>query len=151
MSLPITPTFVLPYKRYACQTLLELAVTYVENDRKSYRQTVRPKGPVLGYQTRPDASVIDERALDPMTVWRMLTWLGCQLAALAEGRRLIQQQNPQSTCHRFAGLVAPHKFRSPQRKQVLCRSRQLLHLIAEWEALFPEKFFPRFATRAGFF
>jgi hypothetical protein len=46
--------------------------------------------------------------------------------------------------------VAPHKFRSPQRERLLRRSRQLLHLIAEWEAVFPEKFFPRFATRAGF-
>jgi hypothetical protein len=85
-----------------------------------------------------------------MTVWRMLSWLGCQLAALAEGRQLLQQHNPRSTCHRFVGAVAPHKFRSPQRERLLRRSRQLLHLIAEWEAVFPEKFFPRFATRAGF-
>jgi hypothetical protein len=85
-----------------------------------------------------------------MTVWRMLSWLGCQLAALAEGRQLLQQHNPRSTCHRFLGAVAPHKFRSPQRERLLRRSRQLLHLIAEWEATFPEKFFPRFATRAGF-
>lgn len=80
----------------------------------------------------------------------MLSWLGSQLAALAEGRRLIQQHRPDSTCHRFAGAVAPHKFRSPQREQLLCQSRQLLHLMAEWEELFPEKFFPRFATRSGF-
>jgi hypothetical protein len=48
------------------------------------------------------------------------------------------------------GAVAPHKFRSPQREQILRQSRQLIHLIVEWEELFPEKFFPRFATRAGF-
>ena len=80
----------------------------------------------------------------------MLTWLGSQLASLAAGRESIQQHNPASTCHRFMGAVAPHKFRSPQRGQLLCQSRQLIHLIAEWEELFPEKFFPRFATRAGF-
>ena len=85
-----------------------------------------------------------------MTVWRMLTWLGCQLVALSTGRQLIQQHNPRSTCHRFVGAVARHKFRSPQRERVLRQSRQLLHLIAEWEITFPEKFFPRFATRAGF-
>lgn len=85
-----------------------------------------------------------------MTVWRMLSWLGCQLAALAKGRPLIQERDPGSTCHRFVGAVAPHKFHSPQRERLLRQSRQLLHLIAEWEALFPEKFFPRFATRAGF-
>jgi hypothetical protein len=46
--------------------------------------------------------------------------------------------------------VAPHKFRSPQRERLLRQSRQLLHLVTEWEATFPEKFFPRFATRSGF-
>lgn len=80
----------------------------------------------------------------------MLTWLGCQLPALIQGRQLIQECNPASTCHRFVGTVAPQKFRSPQRGQVLRQSRQLLHLIAEWNGLFPEKFFPRFATRSGF-
>jgi hypothetical protein len=80
----------------------------------------------------------------------MLTWLGCQLAALGKGRQLIQQRHPRSTSHRFVGAVAPHKFRSPQRGQLLRQSRQLLHLMAEWERLFPEEFFPRFATRSGF-
>jgi hypothetical protein len=80
----------------------------------------------------------------------MLTWLGCQWAALATGRKLVLDRNSTSTCHRFLGAVAPHKFRSPQREQFLRQSRQLIHLIAEWEELFPEKFFPRFATRSGF-
>jgi hypothetical protein len=150
MCLPITPTFVLPYKRYACQTLLDLSVAYVESDQRSYRRTVRPHGYVTGYQTSADSSAIEERALHQMTVWRMLTWLGSQLAALAKGRQLLQEQDPRSTCHRFVGAVAPHKFRSPQRERQLRQARQLLHLIAEWEATFPEKFFPRFATRAGF-
>ena len=94
---------------------------------------------------------MDERGLfDHSTVWRMLGWLGCQVAALAMGRQLIQQHNARSTCHRFVGAVAPYKFRSPQRGQFLRQSRQLLHLMAEWEERFPEKFFPRFATRSGF-
>lgn len=80
----------------------------------------------------------------------MLAWLGCQVVALAEGRRLIEQHCPTSTRHRFAGAVDPHKFRSPQRERLLRQSRQLLHLAAEWEGVFPEKFFPRFATRSGF-
>ena len=80
----------------------------------------------------------------------MLAWLGCQVAALTMGRRLLQQHSPCSTCHRFVGAVAPHKFRSPQRERLLRQSRQLLHLLAEWDGLFPEKFFPRVATRSGF-
>jgi hypothetical protein len=130
--------------------LLALAANYVENEKPSYRQTARPAGRVAGYQTPPHAAVIDERALDHSTLWRMLTWLGCQWAALAAGRRLVLECDPTSPCHRFVGAVAPHKFRSPKRERLLRQSRQLIHLIAEWEQLFPEKFFPRFATRSGF-
>jgi hypothetical protein len=105
---------------------------------------------VIGYQQPPNSSVPEERALHHSTLWCMLAWLGTQCAALALGRQLIQQQHPDSTCHRFVGAVAPHKFRSPQRQRLLCGARQLLHLIAEWDRLFPEKFFPRFATKAEF-
>jgi len=76
--------------------------------------------------------------------------MGSQLAALTTGRQLVLDRNPSSTCHRFVGAVARHKFRSPQREQLLRQSRQLLQLIAEWDELFPDNFFPRFATRAGF-
>ena len=69
------------------------------------------------------------------TVWRMLTWLGLQSAALVLGRQQIQERHPGSTCHRFLGAVAPQKFRSPQREQLLRRARQLLYLVVEWERL----------------
>ncbi|MHB8108077.1 MAG: hypothetical protein ACYDH4_11725 [Candidatus Cryosericum sp.] len=103
---------------------------------------------MIGYQ--PQSSAIEERALHHSTIWCMLTWMGSLCAALAEGRQQIQAHHPGSACHRFVGAVAPHKFRSLQREQLLQRSRQLLHLITEWEGLFPQKFFPRFATRSGF-
>jgi hypothetical protein len=122
----------------------------VENDRQSYRQTASPGGRATGYQTPPGSPAIDERALHHSTIWCMLTWLGSQSAALVLGRQEVQQRHPGSTCHRFLGAVAPQKFRSPQREQLLRCSRQLLHLITEWEGLFRQKFFPRFATRAGF-
>jgi len=76
--------------------------------------------------------------------------MGTQVTPLATARQLILQRDPSSTCHRFAGAVAPHKFRSPQREQLLRHSRQLLHLADQWDQRFAEKFFPRFATRSGF-
>jgi hypothetical protein len=129
---------------------LYLAASYVENDEQTYRETASPGGRTTGYVTPPGASAIDERKLDHSTIWRMLGWLGSQVAALLVGRRLIQEHHPGSTGHRFVGAVAPHKFASRKRERLLRRSRQLLHLIAEWEELFPERFFPRFATRSGF-
>jgi len=131
--------------------LLHLAASYVENDKQSYRETASPGGRRRIYQTPSSTPAKDERGLlDHRTVWRMLTWLGSQLVALATGRELVLQRNPRSTCHRFEGAVAPLKFRSRQRERLLRQSRQLLHLNAEWEELFPEKLFPRFATRSGF-
>ena len=109
----------LPYKRYAGPTLLHLAGRYLENDRQSYRETASPGKRVIGYQPPPGSSAMEERALHHSTIWRVLTWLGAQSAALAEGRQLIQERCPASTCHRFAGAVAPQKFRSPQREQGL--------------------------------
>jgi len=122
----------------------------VENDRQSYRETASPGKRAIGYQPPPGSSVVEERALHHSTIWCMVAWMGVQSAALAIGRQQIQERNPASTCHRFLGAVAPQKFRSPQRQQLLCRARQLLHLIAEWERVFSTKFFPRFATRSGF-
>jgi len=105
---------------------------------------------VIGYQPRPHSSTIEERALHHTTIWGMLTWLGTQYTALAQGRQMVQERHPGSTCHRFLGAVAPQKFRSPQRERLLRQSRQLLHLIVEWEGLFSQRFFPRFAARSGF-
>ena len=127
-----------------------MAGSYVENDRQSYRQTASPGGRATGYQTPSESPTIDERALNHSTIWRMLAWLGSQSVSLVLGRQQVQERHPGSTCHRFLGAVAPHKFRSPQREQLLRRARQLLYLIAEWEGLFCRRFFPRCATRAGF-
>ena len=129
---------------------MHLAGSYLENDQQSYRETASPGKRVIGYQPAAGSSEMEERALHHSTIWCMVAWMGVQSAALAVGRQQIQERNPGSTCHRFLGAVAPQKFRSPQRQRLLCRARQLLHLIAEWEGLFRAEFFPPFATRSGF-
>ncbi len=84
------------------------------------------------------------------TLWWFLAKLGTQLAALQVGRQMILERDPKSTIHRFLAAVAPRKFRSPQRELVLRQARELFHLIDEWESVFQQPFFPRFATRSGF-
>jgi hypothetical protein len=140
---------------------LKLARSFLENDERSYRQTVQPGSMIIGYgvarlpesseegKKRP-APPIDNRVLDHMTVWRMLTWLGSQLEAWKAGLGFLIQDDPSCDCHRFLGAVAPRKFRSLSRGQKLRQARRLLHLTDEWDRRFPEKFFPRFATRSGF-
>jgi len=51
-----------------------------------------------------------------MTVWRMLSWLGSQLAALQLGLSLLIQHHPDTNYHRFVGAVDPGKYRCPQRQ-----------------------------------
>jgi hypothetical protein len=147
MCLPIGPTFVLPYKRYASVSILPLARQYVDNDRLSYRQVVKHAAMPIGYSTPQGAPKIDERALNHSTIWRWLAWLGLQSVALQVGLNLWTQHDGTSTLHRFVGAVDPHKYRSEPRGELLRIARRLLHLIDRWDRTFAEKFFPRFATR----
>lgn len=103
----------------------------------------------IGFETPHTTQAIDERTLNHSTIWRLLSWLGCQIIALQMGRKLIDQHDPTSSTHRFVGAVAPHKYRSPERGTCLRTARSLLHLIDLWDRTFPERFFPRFATRCG--
>lgn len=166
--LPTTPTFVLPYKRFATPDLLARARRYLEESRLSYRQTVRHNRCRIGYPlpapTPPadcswespsvwaiDASpVADQSVVDHGLVWRFLTWLGSLTGMLDQARAMVLKSRPHSLCHRLEGSVDPHKARSGQRRATLETARQLLQVIPEWEACYGHKFFPRFATRAGF-
>jgi len=154
----ICPTFLLPYRRYASTSLIPLARDYLEQDHLSYQQAVAPGGQVIGYVTPPNASTtgtassdedkIDERALHRSTLWRFLLFLGTQTTALQVGLRLWSEHDPSSTMHRFVGAVAPHKYCSQKRGEILRSARRLLSLIDHWRRTFSESFFPRFATRA---
>ena len=147
MCSQICPPFVLPYRRYASTSLMPLARKYLEQDDLSYQRTVAPQGRI-GYVSRSDEQKIDERALNRSTLWRFLLFLGTQTVALQMGLQLYSEHDPLSSLHRFVGAVAPHKYRSPQRAEILRSARRLLHLIDRWDGIFPEPFFPRFATRS---
>jgi hypothetical protein len=142
------PSFVLPYRRYAGPSLMPLARDYLERDDVSYQKAVAPRGRVIGYVTPPGQEEIDERALHRSTLWRFVLFLGAQNIALQAGMRLWSEHDPLSTLHRFSGAVAPHKYRSDQRHEILRTARRLLELIRRWNRAFVEPFFPRFATRA---
>jgi hypothetical protein len=88
--------------------------------------------------------------IPPSLIWRMATWLGSLTLVLDKARQMILQHDPQSLCHRVDGSVAPRKARTPERLATLQTARQLVLVIPEWEECFGRKFFPQFATRAGF-
>ena len=166
--LPTTPTFVLPYKRFAAPCLLSLAGQYLHEHRATYRSTVRHACCLIGYpiqrrdaqsgpgETRDQQQAVPLQAGDhqpvvpPSLVWRLAGWLGGLSLVLDKARQMILQHNPQSLCHRVDGNVAPGKARTPERLAALQTARQLLLIMPEWEECFGRKFFPQFATRAGF-
>jgi len=103
----------------------------------------------IWYEIPAGAANVVSRALHLATVWQLLTWLGSQTAALQAALSLLSQTDPADDLHRFVGGVAPQKYRSPERQTILTTARRLLHLIDRWDRTFPERLFPRFATRGG--
>jgi hypothetical protein len=128
---------------------LELARGYLERDRQTYRQATRSGGLPAWYERTTGGTKGALRALHLATLWQFLAWLGSQTAALEAGLSLLNQHDPANELHRFPGAVAPHKYRSPERRDLLATARRLLHLIDCWDRTFKERFFPRFATRSG--
>ena len=142
LPLPITPTFVLPYKRYASNQLLNLANRHLDSDRLSLRNAASVRGNSIGYESQ-------DHALSHTTLWRFLTCLGSMTCSLAIGTDLFLNAFPESDIHRFTGTCSPLKFRSEFRAQTLRIANRLLKLILRWDTAFPkERFFPRFATKA---
>jgi hypothetical protein len=76
--------------------------------------------------------------------------MGSLTFSLDKAREMILKHQPNSLCHRVSGSVDPFKARSDDRLRTLETARQLVLVMPEWEDCFGEKFFPRFATRAGF-
>lgn len=154
--LPTIPTFVLPYKRFAAPFLLEQAQRYLEDSDQTYRTVVRHQRQCIGYpvDSPSDADGSDRSAhqavIAPSLMWRFLTWLGRLTGSLDTARQMLLASDPNSLCHRISGHVDRQKARSDERLRCLETARQLLQIMPEWEEHFGCKFFPRFATRAGF-
>lgn len=139
--LPITPTFVLPYKRYASCQLTRLARGYLGADDCTLREAVSSRD-------RPIYDDQIEEAFSHTTLWRFVTYLGLMTASLMAGLRHYQQAEPESQLHHSTGQVAPAKYRSDSRAHILRQAHRLLELISRWEVRFPnQRFFPGFATR----
>jgi hypothetical protein len=156
----------LPYKRFASPDLLARATTYLNESRATYRSVVRHNRCLIGYPLESqdagnqgtdnpdvDAKVspgTHQPVVPPSLVWRFITWMGSLTFSLDKAREMILKHQPNSLCHRVSGSVDPFKARSDDRLRTLETARQLVLVMPEWEDCFGEKFFPRFATRAGF-
>ena len=139
------PPFALPYKRYVRQVVEERAGKYLREESCTYRGTVQARNGAIGYAS-PQEDVIDERQLVPSTVWRWLSFLGEMKETLRRAHGLIKAKSPSSALSRNAASIAPHKYRTTGRRNVLRGALRLVHAGREYRRLFGRSIFPELAT-----
>ena len=110
-------------RRYTLDTIQQFAHAYL-NSKTSYGDTCCEGGRKIVYDDRtPSAksSPLAQRgaALARSTIWRWLRFLGSMPETVAEMMRLVRERQPASQLHRHPWHVAPSRYRSEARKQVL--------------------------------
>jgi hypothetical protein len=145
------PSFALPHKRFVSQVLQEKARDYLGSEPSSYRGASQREGRPLVYDDRQDEPLAKAAAaLAPSTLWRWLSWVGNGLEnTFRAARQLIREKEPRSTLHREAWAVAPHRYRSEARRQVLERALEASAVQEIFQRLFGKAIFPNFATAHG--
>jgi hypothetical protein len=138
------PDFALPYKRYVKDSIVQLSLRYVEDDKTTYNQVVQHQSSLIAYNTDKG---IQEPSLAGSTVHRWLSWIGETLKApLTQALNLIRQKDPSSTIFRKIRPLATHKYRTLNRSSILDSAMRLFVAESEYNALFGASIFPRFAT-----
>lgn len=139
------PPFALPRKRYVRQAVEALAGKYVHEESCTYRGAVKVGGGAIGYAS-VQHDEIDERQLVPSTVWRWLSFLGELKETLRRAHGLIRAKAPSSELSRKAAWIAPRKYRSTGRRNVLRSALRLMNAGQEYRRLFGRGIFPELAT-----
>jgi hypothetical protein len=144
--LPQYPDFILPYKRYPRQTVMEYAAQYVENDQASYRDILKRKA--IGRQEHDH----DERQLSHSTIRRWIDTLARYDNLIPAAQAIILQADPASAISRsLAALTVPAaKYATIARKKLLMQCRRVLHADAAYQNYFGLTFFPNLGTARGF-
>lgn len=145
------PPFALPLKRYTRETILDTSGSYLEDEKSSYRKSVREEGASFLYASTAGNDLPTSKELAHSTPYRWITSLSSFKEIPRRTLDLILQQEPDSPiCRVLASLmVSPNKFVKAARESVLKRCRQLIHLEVKYRVVFGVSIFPCFATRCG--
>ena len=147
------PPGVLPRKQYLPVSLVGLCERYVQEPAATYRQVACSAGPlkkqpifyaggVAGKESSERQKALEQpRVLAHSTLWQ---WIGF-LAALWERVR-PRHERRQITADQFdlsPWRIAPHKYRSEERRQILLQAALTLAAVAR------EKYSTDFKTLSG--
>lgn len=147
----ITPTFVLPHKRYATFEITQHCRKVVDQNQSLRKAVANADGRPVFHAAKPKAAAKQNLspALSHTTLWRWLTFLGAMTLSLQAGTQAFLQANPSSSFPHFEGRVHPSRARTDKRLELLSIARRLLHLQTLWEQPFlTTPFFAHFATLA---
>ena len=144
----VYPRFMLRYKRYVADTVLDKSTTYVEDHAATYRSTIK-EGPLpIAYDATP-GSPDDGRQLAHSTLHRWLTTLGGLYETLRNAFAALKAACPGTNVFRALPVITPRKYCSQVRRLCLQTAATLLRVDREFTAAFTASVFPRFATRCG--
>jgi hypothetical protein len=144
----VYPRFMLRYKRYVADTVLDKSTTYVGDHAASYRGTIK-EGPLPIAYDATAGSPDDGRQLAHSTLHRWLTTLGGLRETLRNAFAALKAACPGTNVFRVVPVIAPRKYRSQPRRLRLQTAATLLRVDREFTAAFTASVFPRFATRCG--
>lgn len=147
-TLPITPTFVLPHKRYATFDITDRCRQVLEHNKSLRKAVAGTDGrPIFKHEPSGPGDADPPAALSHSTLWRWLTFLGTMTITLQCAMDVYLQANPNSSVQRFEGNVDPRRARSEERQQTLSIARRLLNLERLWSRQFlTAPFFTRMGT-----
>ncbi len=113
------PDFAVPHKHYTRQTVVKFSSTYIEDDRKTYKDAVMTIDGV------PECSE-KGRPLAPSTIHRWISTLAGIFTAYQEAKK---KPLPEKAFSRLCKRQIPKKkYRTLSRKSVLLKCRDLLRL-----------------------
>ncbi len=113
------PEFAVPHKHYTRPTVVTFSSTYVEDDQKTYKDTVMT---VDGVPTRLETG----RQLAPSTIHRWISTLAGIFTAYQEAKeKPLQKKTSLRLCKT---QISNKKYRTLTRKEVLLKCREFLGL-----------------------
>jgi hypothetical protein len=137
----------LPHKRYATGELADLCRKVVDVHQSLRKAAANADGRPMFQCTESETRTKRVPAISHTTIHRWLTFFGAMMISLQQGTEIYLSANPESTVHRFQGLVDPRRARSDLRLEALIIARRLLYLQTLWDQKFlTTPFFARFAT-----
>ncbi len=128
------PPFIIPYKRFILADISRFSQAYLENEKVSYRDTIRHNGSDIGYEN--NSTGFCDRFLSHSTVWRFIIYMN-----------KIHPASKDDVIPNYS--ICSTKYRSPKRKTILIRAVYSMKTMIKQFDLSNKYNFPGFETAAA--